>query len=91
MVAALNDAGFRECIAVATEPIDKLPSCNRVAVSVPDLRELVLNGTPLRDAGLEGVGGLTTLRGLELEGTRVGDAGLAHLKGLTRLRKLQLQ
>src|SRR5437867_7254049 len=39
LVAALNDAGFRECIAVATEPIDKLPSCYRVAVSVPDLRE----------------------------------------------------
>jgi hypothetical protein len=54
------------------------------------LRELVLERTPISNAGLEAVGRLRTLHALDLEYTPVNDAGLAHLKGLTGLRKLNL-
>src|SRR5436309_1573330 len=39
LVAALKDAGFAECIAVATERLDGLPGCYRLAVSVSDFTE----------------------------------------------------
>ena len=51
---------------------------------------LSLAGSPVGDAGLVHLEGLTSLRSLSLAGTRVTDAGLVHLKGLTRLETLSL-
>lgn len=36
IVPALRDAGYRECIAVATEPVASLPACYRVSVTEED-------------------------------------------------------
>lgn len=38
LVAVLREAGYRECIAVATEPLDPAPACFQLAVSEDDLR-----------------------------------------------------
>jgi internalin A len=57
-----------------------------------NLSFLDLSGTPVTDAALAHVLGLTKtkLQYLNLSGTRVSDAGLVHLKGLTKLSHLQL-
>ena len=49
-----------------------------------------LSRTPVRDAGLVYLRGLTTLYQLDLDATKVTDAGLVHLKGLTQLKVLSL-
>jgi hypothetical protein len=49
-----------------------------------------LSRTPVRDAGLVYLRGLTTLYQLDLDATKVTDAGLVHLKGLTQLEELSL-
>jgi hypothetical protein len=38
VVPVLNNAGYRQCLAVATEPLDPRPSCYDVAVSEEDFR-----------------------------------------------------
>jgi hypothetical protein len=38
IVPALNAAGYTECLAVATEPLDPLPTCYDVAISKEDFR-----------------------------------------------------
>lgn len=55
-----------------------------------DVVSLSLYSTPVTDAGLAHLKGLTNLRSLELSFCKVGDAGLAHLKGLSRLESLYL-
>jgi Leucine Rich repeat len=52
--------------------------------------QLDLEDTPITDAGLEHVKGLTRLRALSLRGTRVTGLGLQHLKGMANLRDLDL-
>jgi hypothetical protein len=49
-----------------------------------------LDGSPITDAGLEHLKGLTRLKELLLNGPQVTDAGLEHLKGLTQLQFLGL-
>ena len=49
-----------------------------------------LFGTPITDAGLVHLKGLTSLQDLNLSGTKITDVGLAHLAGLTSLRPLRL-
>ena len=49
-----------------------------------------LRRTPVTDAGLVHLNGLTRMHRLILSRTRVTDAGLVHLKGLTSLKELQL-
>jgi hypothetical protein len=39
IVPALLDAGYSECVAVATEPLDPAPACYRLSISAEDLRE----------------------------------------------------
>lgn len=39
LVSALNDRGFFECLAVATEPLDPLPCCYRMLISEGELHE----------------------------------------------------
>ena len=46
--------------------------------------------TPLTDARLAGLKGLTRLRKLDISATEVGDLGLQHLAGLTTLTELSL-
>ncbi len=48
-------------------------------------------GTPVTNAELEHLKGLTQLRSLDLARAKVTDDGLEHLKGLTRLRQLHLK
>ena len=55
-----------------------------------DVGAVYLTGTPVTDAGLEHLRGLTQLQLLSLDSTRVTDAGLAHLRGLTQLEVLYL-
>src|SRR5258708_1260876 len=49
-----------------------------------------LDGTPVTDAELVNLKGLTELTLLSLDGTWVSDTGLEHLQGLTRLKSLSL-
>jgi hypothetical protein len=53
IVPSLNAAGCAECLAVATEPLDPLPSCYQVAISKEDFvnfnRECGLLGYLLMD------------------------------------------
>ena len=46
--------------------------------------------SPLTDAGMAHLKGLTSLQHLDLGGTQIGDAGLVHLKGLYDLSELDL-
>ncbi len=46
MVPALQNAGYHTCIAVATEPLEPLPSCFELEITAEDLREFN------RDCGL---------------------------------------
>ncbi|MGA9040460.1 MAG: hypothetical protein WB421_07990 [Terriglobales bacterium] len=39
LVTALQNAGYHECVAVATEPLGDFPSCFQLAVAASDLRE----------------------------------------------------
>lgn len=50
-----------------------------------------LTSTPVTDAGLQHLHGLTQLEWLRLCTTQVSDAGLEHLRELTQLRILELQ
>jgi hypothetical protein len=58
--------------------------------SMASLEDLSLQGSPVGDAALAHLGGLTRLRILGLESTNVTDAGFAHLKGLVSLQHLGL-
>jgi hypothetical protein len=55
-----------------------------------EVRAVSLWGTPVTDAGLEHLRGLTQLQVLSLDGTPVTNAGLEHLRGLTQLQVLDL-
>ena len=55
-----------------------------------DVRSVYLDNTPVTDAGLEHLRGLTQLEWLNLSHTQVADDGLAHLRGMTRLQELLL-
>lgn len=48
LVSVLRDAGYRECIAVATEPLDPAPACYRLSISEEDLREFNKECGPFR-------------------------------------------
>jgi hypothetical protein len=39
IVPALQDAGYFDCVAVATEPVGLLPSCFQLALTPDDFRE----------------------------------------------------
>jgi hypothetical protein len=39
IVSALAQAGYSECVAVATEPLDPLPACYGLSISEDDFRE----------------------------------------------------
>jgi hypothetical protein len=39
IVPALQNAGYRDCVAVATEPLDPFPPCFQLAITPDDLRE----------------------------------------------------
>jgi hypothetical protein len=39
IVPALQNAGYHDCVAVATEPLDPFPSCFRLAVTPDDFRD----------------------------------------------------
>ena len=52
--------------------------------------EVNLRFTPITDAGLEHLKGLTSLTTLYLDGPPITDAALEHLKGLTSLTYLNL-
>ena len=39
IVSALRQAGYSECVAVATEPLDPLPACYSLLISEDDFRE----------------------------------------------------
>ncbi len=52
---------------------------------------VTLIATPVTDADLEHLKGLSQLQWLNLGSTQVTDAGLAHIAGLTQLRELYLQ
>ena len=55
-----------------------------------NLKKLNLDYTPMSDAGLAHLSGLTNLEELWLNSTDITDAGLAHLKKLSKLKLLDL-
>jgi len=48
LVAALRNAGYSECFAVATEPLDPSPACYQLSVSEADLLEFNKECGPFR-------------------------------------------
>jgi Leucine rich repeat len=52
---------------------------------------LSLEATPLTDAGLAHLKGMTQLKRLSLRRTKITDAGLANLEGLSSLEELDLE
>jgi hypothetical protein len=60
------------------------------ALTGTGLEELVLDGTPMTDAGLANVRRLKKLRRLSLKVTRVTDAGLTNLQDIETLREVEL-
>ncbi|MHC4398593.1 MAG: hypothetical protein ACYTG0_02830 [Planctomycetota bacterium] len=54
------------------------------------LESLLLENTPIDDAGLVHLSGLANLRCLYLTGTNVEGSGLVHLKGLKNLELVDL-
>lgn len=63
-------------------------SLARQLEGITALRELVLQNTPITDAGLVHLKGLTSLERLLLGKTNITDAGLVHLKDLAALKHL---
>ena len=55
-----------------------------------EIMEISLSGTPVTDAGLVHLKGLTKLETLWLGSTQITDGGLIHLTGLTKLKNLGL-
>ncbi len=55
------------------------------------LKELRLTGSALSDAGLRGIGQISTLTGLGISGTAVSPAGMSHLANLHDLKWLSMQ
>lgn len=56
----------------------------------PNLKSLILCGTPVTDAGLIHLSGLARLEQLRLTGTALKGDGLRHLEGLSALKVLRL-
>ncbi len=56
-----------------------------------DLRELLLRGTKVTDAGVRHLRGLTNLKDLDLSSTSVGDAAMAQVANLSKLERLVLE
>ena len=54
------------------------------------LKLLLLDSTPITNAGLSNLKGITELLGLSLKDTKITDAGLVHLKELKSLQILSL-
>jgi len=48
LVPVLRGAGYSECVAVATEPLDPAPACYRLSISEEDLREFNKECGPFR-------------------------------------------
>jgi hypothetical protein len=95
----------RDEVAAALPQLKKLPSLVAVNLGLCGLtdedlkplqdlhqvKNLLLNGNPITDKGLEQLAGLTNLHELSLSDDRaVTDRGVEHLKGLTGLRLLSL-
>ena len=58
--------------------------------NLPHLKQLLLFGTKITDAGLARIGKLKQLEKLDLSRTSVGDEGVARLTGLTKLKWLSV-
>jgi hypothetical protein len=98
----LYSYGFADAELAHLKPLDRLQSlslrhCDTFTEEslaflegFHQLRELDLQGTPVRDAGLVHLRGLDQLEELDLSHTAITDAGLANLESFSRLRKLDL-
>jgi len=58
---------------------------------LPRIGALILDDTPITDAGLARLKGLRQLQKLSLDNTRITDAGLEHLTGFTQLEWLGIE
>lgn len=83
---------------VAMEKPDRQPcrrylrlSLRTLVAHLSQLEELDLHRSPVTDAQLNYLEGLTDLQSLTLFHTAVGDAGMKHLQRLTRLRTLSIE
>jgi internalin A len=65
------------------ESLDTLPS-------LPSLKGLAMNQTPITDQGLASIERFPDLTFLTLQGTAISDVGLAHLSRLKKLKSLDL-
>jgi len=57
---------------------------------LPHLRSVLLNKTPIGEAGLKTLGEIETLENIDLRGCATTNEGVAHLAGLSKLRGLRL-
>jgi hypothetical protein len=53
--------------------------------------KLVLSGTQIEDADLEGLKNIANLTEIDLRGTRITDAGLPHLQAITTLKFVRIE
>jgi hypothetical protein len=65
-------------------------NANLRMAAMKNLESLMMQDTPITDAGLVHLRGLTSLRELHVQNTAVGDKGLIHLEGLSNLKDLQI-
>ena len=93
----LGEDFFADTVAVGLEPSEgvgvedeELRELKPHLAALPKLTTLSLSGSPITDAGLKAIEGLTQLENFDLSYTKVTDAWLKHLRGLTRLKRLNL-
>lgn len=94
-----HDSRARDALLAGLERLNRLEKLELKFTKITDLRfvrtmarlkTLDLQGSPVGDAALAHLGGLTRLRFLDLTRANITDAGLVHLRNLTGLTSLSL-
>lgn len=88
--SVLGDDFFRSVVQVCIATDDFTDAECQHLVHMPDLQELIAEGTPAGDTGMKAIGMVRELRYLELSRTNVTSSGVASLAGLKRLECLYL-
>jgi Leucine Rich repeat len=86
----LGDDYFQTVVAVALRRRDTDSVLRDVVYHLPSVEEIYLDGSPLSDAGLQGITALRHLKVLALEKTHISDAGLAECASVSSVEYLSV-